>query len=110
MKNKRGDEEESRKQGEKRGEAIIREYARERRRNVPWNSFVPLSSVSSYIVYRPSIVPDVAMSGAARVNEPFPGPLAAEYYIDNRNCLPSAAKRARVQDVLLGGEDAACHF
>lgn len=36
-----------------------------------------------------SIVPDVAMSGAARVNEPFPGPLAAEYYIDNRNCLPS---------------------
>lgn len=36
-----------------------------------------------------TILPDVAMSDAARVNEPFPGPLAAEYYIDNRNCLPS---------------------
>lgn len=54
------------------------------------DSFVPLSSVSSYIVYVPaSIAPDVPMSGAARVNEPFPGPLAAEYYIDNRNYLPS---------------------
>jgi len=29
------------------------------------------------------------MSDAARVNEPFPGPLVAEYYIDNRNYLPS---------------------
>lgn len=36
-----------------------------------------------------TILPDVAMNDAARVNEPFPGPLAAEYYIDNRNCLPS---------------------
>lgn len=36
-----------------------------------------------------SIAPDVPMSGAARVNEPFPGPLAVEYYIDNRNYLPS---------------------
>lgn len=44
-----------------------------------------------------SIAPDVPMSGAARVNEPFPGPLAAEYYIDNRNCLPSV--RDEWQDV-----------
>jgi hypothetical protein len=34
------------------------------------------------------------MSGAARVNEPFPGPLAAEYYIDNRNYLPSVREMA----------------
>jgi len=39
-----------------------------------------------------SIAPDVPMSGAARVNEPFPGPLAAEYYIDNRNYLPSVGE------------------
>lgn len=45
-----------------------------------------------------SIVPDVAMSGAARVNEPFPGPLAAEYYIDNRNWLRTVRGR---EDVLL---------
>lgn len=40
------------------------------------------------------------MSGAARVNEPFPGPLAAEYYIDNRNYLPSTRDGRR--DVSFG--------
>jgi len=40
------------------------------------------------------------MSGAARVNEPFPGLLVAEYYIDNRNYLPST--RDGWQDVSFG--------
>lgn len=40
------------REGRQLSESREATYTREHRRNVPWNSFVPLSSVSSYIVYR----------------------------------------------------------
>lgn len=91
-----GDEEEEeelqKEEGEKRGGNYrgVRTWAQTKRSVELFCS--TFECIKLYCVPA-SIVPDVAMSGAARVNEPFPGPLAAEYYIDNRNCLPSVAAR-----------------